>query len=389
MRAFEGAPPGSSATGVARACPDATLLPLDVKPLPALRRLCMLVLLTVTACIREDTAPCGPRLGGVPAGVLPRLDCRSHIVSVAGPQSDIAAIVALPAGAIVLALRDPDYLVLLAPDTLRTTRLLLPDTAAAQRPIGIVATDDTTVSVLFYPLGDIAEYSLPSLSRRSIIRSVTRASSVAPWRNRYAATHAARDSGIVVTTHGAHRTSSAIFSDRFANSPRALNLFGRALVATAETTLAVISDVADVSILLAQDLRVLDSVTFPVRRREGAPLDLAATIARLDSSGPALSRFGASSPAALAFAASGSLRVVFEDLESNAGQWGSLAYLSSASPRHGAECVDVPIEGATLPRRRFAFRGDTLFIAWLDAQTKTRVVLERRLFDASRCALSP
>src|SRR5690606_11331651 len=156
------------------------------------------------------------------------------------------------------------------------------------------------------------EYSVPSLSRRGSFRSVTRASSVAPWSGRYAVSHAARDSGIVVTKDvpDPHEASSALFTDRFASAPRAMNLFGRALIAASETKLAVLTDIADVAVFLARDLRVLDSVAFPVRRRQGAPKALAATIARLDSSGPGLSRLGASSPAALAFASSGSLRVV-------------------------------------------------------------------------------
>lgn len=358
---------------------------------PHLSRHRLLVLLTAFACSHQDTTPCWPVPRGTSEGVLQKLDCRSHIVSIAESRSQLAAIVTLPASAVALVIRDPDYLVLLTPDSVRTTPLLSPDTAASERAIGLVATHDTVVSALFYPSGDITEYSVPSLSRRGSFRSVTRASSVAPWSGRYAISHAARDSGIVVTKDvpDPHEASSALFTDRFASAPRAMNLFGRALIAASETKLAVLTDIADVAVFLARDLRVLDSVAFPVRRRQGAPKALAATIARLDSSGPGLSRLGASSPAALAFASSGSLRVVFEDLELIGGQWGSLAYISSSSLRDGAECVDVPVDGPTLPRRRFAFRGDTLFIAWLDPQEEDRVILERRVFDASRCTLSP
>lgn len=345
----------------------------------------------MAACSNEHPEPCGSQKGDIRDEVLTRLDCRAPLVSVAGPRSQIAAIASLPAGSLVLVLRDPDYLVLVSSDTTRTTPLLLPDTVERQRPIGVAVTDDTLASVLFYPLGDIAVYSIPSLSRRSIARSVTRASSLAPWRGGHAVTHAARDSGIVVTADvlGPDSPSSVLFSDRFMAAPRAVNLFGRALVAASESTLAVIADVADVSVILDRHLRLLDSVAFPVRRRHGAPVDIAATLARWDSTGPSLSDLGVSSPAALAFGDTGAIRVVFEDLELRGGEWGSQAYISSSQLRGVAECVDVPIPGATHPRRHFAFRGDTLFIVSLDSDHTSRVIVERRLLDPSLCLRAP
>lgn len=355
-------------------------------------RLGLLPLLgALAACGNDYTAPCTSPAGEISGGLLTRLDCRAHFVSVAGPRSQLAAIASLPAGSAVLVVRDPDYLVLLTSDTTRAIPLLLPDSVDHERPIGVAVTDDTLASVLFYPLGDIAAYSLPRLSQLSVSRSVPRASSLAPWRGGHVVTHAARDSGIVVSTAalGLDSPSPALFAERFRTAPRAANLFGRGLIAAGDSGLAVISDVADVAVLLSRNLRVRDSVTFVIRLRDGAPRDVAATIARLDAAGPALSRIGASSPAVLAFGEAGSLRVVFEDLELEAGAWGSQAYISSARPRGGTACADVPIEGPSFPRRRFAFRGDTLFIAWLDPHQETRVVLERRLFDASRCAPSP
>lgn len=403
MHTHCGTPPPShialaSATGTEWSPPTPAILssvlrclrPNDMPPL-WLTRPCLLLLLTAVACGEQAPTPCAPAQRDTSEGALQALDCRSHIVSIIGPRSQLTAIAALSAGATALVIRDPDYLVLLAADSVRITPLLPPHSTEAQRALGVVMTLDTVASILFYPSGDIAEYSVPGLSRRSIVRSVMRASSVASWRGRYAVSHAAGDSGIMVTTDvlGLHETSSALFADRLVRTPRAVNLFGRALVAASETTLAVIADVADVSVLLDRDLHVIDSLTFPVHRREGAPIDVAATIAGWDSSGPALSRLGVSSPAAVAFGAPGSLRVVFEDLALDTGEWGSLAYVSSSSLRGDADCVDVPIDGPAIPRRRFAFRGDTLFIASLDPHERSRVVVERRVLDSSRCTLSP
>lgn len=88
---------------------------------------------------------------------------------------------------------------------------------------------DTLAAVLFHPLGDIAVYSVPSLSRRSIARSVTRASSLTSWRGDHVVTHAVRDSGIVVSADGRDLDghSPTLFSGYFQSVPRAMNLFGR------------------------------------------------------------------------------------------------------------------------------------------------------------------
>lgn len=345
-----------------------------------------IVVLMLGACTTPDaSAPLQP---DEDLGVLSTVRVDSVSLGTLHSSVRLRAIELLEDGSLAVLLRPPASVAFVAANhsTISGFRPIGAQSDTAAFAVSLAGLVGASVAVNFFP-GVEAQVHEPNRVVPTWVGLIdSGATAIARWRDGLVAAQATSNGIRVRFSAGATGVVvDGIQRQAYERVPRARTLFGLMLLTSDDSSVYLISSIADSLYRLSPISDATPAIGVPVTRRWGTPPSPEYAIREADS----LGHWGRYSRLEdLAIVDSTRVAVIFQDIETVGEARNGRAYLTILDRQTGVACVDIPIPGKTAPLRSFSVRGDTLVVA-AHLHTTRQLVLERFSIHPSACQWTP